>query len=220
MTEIHIALWKRFSEYYLGRNTKERVLITFLSAAFLFIALAIVILDPINHSTKIYQTEINTLKQEESLYEMEEQAIKEADRRSQRDVLNQNLSTYEENIKTALQDITNFSKFALSPTEMVVILESILKTQANIQLIQLENSAPTPAYEATHHHPRLFKHGFILKVKANYLDVLNYLKELEASPYPLFWEHVRIETEEYPNAITEVLVYTLSESPSFLGVAP
>ncbi len=220
MSTIRTRYWDPFVSFYLDKTPRERVLVSIISAVVIYITLMLLIHDPIQNKTASIQSKVTKLTQEKQKFAMESKAIQEADLRIKKAALEKDLKAIDNKNEKAWQSIQAFSKNALSPQKMVIILESILKTHANIQLLALENQPPQPAYESSQLKARLYKHSFTLRLKANYLELLQYLKSLESSPYPLFWDSVHFETGDYPQSTAEFLVYTFSESPSFIGVTP
>jgi MSHA biogenesis protein MshJ len=60
------------------------------------------------------------------------------------------------------------------------------------------------------HAIEVYRHGFELKLEGNYLDLLAYLKALEAQPQRLLWQRARLAVRDYPIAELTLNVYTLS----------
>nr|NIO43188.1 hypothetical protein [Burkholderiales bacterium] len=51
-----------------------------------------------------------------------------------------------------------------------------------------------------------------------YLDIVDYLKTLEALPWKMFWGEAKLETEKYPRSRFTLVVYTLSLREGWIGV--
>jgi len=47
-------------------------------------------------------------------------------------------------------------------------------------------------------------------VSGHYLDLLQFLAEVEKSPWRLLWGRVELQTGKYPVVTMKVIVYTLS----------
>ena len=58
--------------------------------------------------------------------------------------------------------------------------------------------------------PDLYKQGFEIAVSGNYLDLLQFLAEVEKGPWRLLWGRVELRVEKYPAVTMKVTVYTLS----------
>jgi len=68
-------------------------------------------------------------------------------------------------------------------------------------------AAPSPPSAP---EPDLYKQGFEIAVSGNYLDLLQFLAEVEKSPWRLLWGRVELQTGKYPTVTMKVIVYTLS----------
>lgn len=210
--------WIPFVDFYLSKSPRERIFISIISSAFIYLTIMIFIHDAIDTSVAQKIKQKISLSNELNQFRVEGKTIQDLDTRITKDDLEKNIQAIDAEYSKAFNDIINFSQTTLSPEKMVIILESILKTQPNIQLTGLENRAPEVIYQEDSEQPSIFKHPFTLKIRANYLDLLSYLRKIEDSPYPIFWESIKIDVSEYPNALNEISVYTFSQSPSFLGI--
>jgi MSHA biogenesis protein MshJ len=56
----------------------------------------------------------------------------------------------------------------------------------------------------------LYRHGVEIVLQGGYLDMINYMSTLEASPTQLFWGKARLDATQYPNATLTLTLYTLS----------
>jgi MSHA biogenesis protein MshJ len=57
-----------------------------------------------------------------------------------------------------------------------------------------------------------------LTVSGTYLDLLDYLGELEKLPTQLYWSALELDATRYPKHTMKVTVYTLSLDPAWLSV--
>jgi MSHA biogenesis protein MshJ len=56
----------------------------------------------------------------------------------------------------------------------------------------------------------LYRHGVEIVLQGGYLDMINYMSTLEASPTQLFWGKARLDATQYPHATLTLTLYTLS----------
>jgi MSHA biogenesis protein MshJ len=64
----------------------------------------------------------------------------------------------------------------------------------------------------------VYKHGMNIEVTGGYLDILHYLKSLEALPWKVFWGKVSLKTENHPDSRVSLLIYTLSTHEAWIGL--
>lgn len=62
----------------------------------------------------------------------------------------------------------------------------------------------------------IYKHGVEITVQGEYLDMMNYMRELEAMPWQVFWGKARLNVDEYPQATLVLTLYTLSLDKKWL----
>ncbi len=62
----------------------------------------------------------------------------------------------------------------------------------------------------------LYRHGVEIVLQGGYLDMINYMAELEAMPAQLFWGKARLDVDEYPQARLSLTLYTLSLDPTWM----
>jgi MSHA biogenesis protein MshJ len=128
-------------------------------------------------------------------------------------------------------------KSLVSPAQMPVLLESLLAKSRTTQLLSLRSLPATPLIErkavdaktatdaakaaanvaaaSPANAPNLFKHGYEIKVRGSYADLMTYLTELENSPQRLIWGRMDMETD-YPQSTLTLKVYTLSLDKQWL----
>ena len=126
-------------------------------------------------------------------------------------------------------------KSLVSPAQMPVLLESLLAKSRTTQLLSLhslpatplidrktgdakaakDKSAETAATVNPANAPNLFKHGYEIKVRGSYADLMSYLTELENAPQRLIWGRMDMETD-YPQSTLTLKVYTLSLDKQWL----
>lgn len=111
------------------------------------------------------------------------------------------------------------------PTEMVALVEQILSRNRVLQVIHVENlpselldapatgSAPAASTQAS----GIFRHGMQIELRGRYIDIVNYLRELEALPWKMYWGRFTLTAEDYPNSRMTLVIYTLSLRPGWMG---
>jgi MSHA biogenesis protein MshJ len=62
----------------------------------------------------------------------------------------------------------------------------------------------------------IYKHGVEITVQGGYLDMLNYMSELESMPWQVFWGKAELNVDEYPQATLVLTLYTLSLDKKWL----
>lgn len=143
-------------------------------------------------------------------------------------------------MQSSLQDI---QKGLIAPEKMANLLENILRRNSNLRLVSLKTLAPSNITEGTSaDNPSLtqaartvtpnqgkpadgtqasglvYKHGVEITVQGNYLDMVNYMAELEAMPSELFWSKVVLNAEDHAKTTLTLTLYTLSLDKQWLNI--
>lgn len=152
------------------------------------------------------------------------EAIATASRQAARDpnvALEEALLETRQRIEQLDARLAEQSSQIVPPREMAKVLEEILERQGRLRLLSAESLAPTPLFEnaASETLPgSVYRHGLAFEVEGRYLDVLDYLQELESLDWQFFWEAVELESEDYPANRVRIRIYTLNLEEGWLGV--
>ena len=116
----------------------------------------------------------------------------------------------------------------VSPREMAKLVEQVLAKNRRLEVVKIESLPPAPLVEAGGEldgadivepsEQLIYKHGMYIELKGGYLDILKYLKALEAMPWKMFWGRVTLVSERYPVSRLRLIVYTLSLHEGWIGV--
>jgi MSHA biogenesis protein MshJ len=63
----------------------------------------------------------------------------------------------------------------------------------------------------------VYRHGVEVTLKGSYLDLMQYLADLEKLPSALLWGRIELQVEHYPEVRLTLVVYTLSTRWSLLA---
>lgn len=108
----------------------------------------------------------------------------------------------------------------VAPKRMAGLLKDMLTRNQRVQLISLKTLPVGPlvvrAQNAESHGG--YKHGIEFTLQGSYLDLLDYLAQLERLPWQMFWGQSRIDASGYPDVRMTVTVFTLSLDKNWLEV--
>lgn len=131
-------------------------------------------------------------------------------------------------LKQQLQELDaamdSMTSGVVPPKEMAKLVERMLSQNRSLELVKMENLPPAPLSDGKSATAQatpdvhIYKHGMRVQLRGRYVDVVNYLKSLEALPWKVFWGEVSLETEKYPSSKVTFVIYTLSRHPGWIGV--
>jgi MSHA biogenesis protein MshJ len=145
-------------------------------------------------------------------------------------------------LKEVNEQLASRSGGLIEPERMVQVIHDVLAKQRGVTLISLQNKEVTalikptpvvtdgtteqaPAAEGTSSEPTPtplesgpYVHPVELVVEGQYLDVLDYLRALEALPWRFNWKVLELKTTTYPLNRVRIELSTLSMDKDWIGV--
>jgi len=113
----------------------------------------------------------------------------------------------------------------IEPERMVQVIHDVLSNQRGVTLVTLRNKPvsalvePVPAADGA--VPELsgpYVHRVELVIEGRYLDIMQYLKALEALPWQFYWRSLELQTTKYPLNRVQIELSTLSLEKDWIGV--
>jgi len=119
---------------------------------------------------------------------------------------------------------------------MAQVLKSLLANRSRVQLTDMRTlpqtginlgvqAAPgtlapekTPGMQDLAPPTMLYRHGIQMTLRGSYLDLLGYLKDIEALPIRFYWDRMELSVVEYPVTHMTVVVNTISVDPAWLKI--
>ncbi|WP_292934457.1 MSHA biogenesis protein MshJ [Noviherbaspirillum sp.] len=239
--------WQRLALKIDALTLRERAIIFTMAALILIVLVNTTLLDPQYAKQKQLSDRIKQEQSQIASAQAEIQrkiAAQTVDPDSASKMRLQQLKEQFQQMQTSLRGM---QKGLVSPDKMSSLLEDILKRNGRLRLLSLKtlsvtgiNDTPTSALEATvaqtTTQPKdkadgkpggssgkpvadaIYRHGVEIVVQGGYLDLLDYLSQLEAMPWQLFWGKAKLDSDEYPKAKLTLTLYTLSLDKKWLNI--
>lgn len=155
------------------------------------------------------------------------------------------IASAEKQLALAESTLQALQKNLVRPEKMTALLENILKRNHQLQLLSLKNlplvnvmdeiedttSVTNKAATATNPaagtsvngaeqslRGAIYKHEVEIVLQGNYLDMLNYMRELESLPEQVYWNKAKLSVIEYPKASLTLHLFTLSLEKKWLNL--
>ena len=158
----------------------------------------------------------------------------------------QRIAELNNQLKTLDAQLSGLQNTLISPDNMPELLRSLLKKNGKLKLIELktidaQNILATTSedksaialntstdennvrQETKEQLPALFKHGVEITVEGKYLDLLNYVSDLEQMPWHVLWSKAALNEEQpspsvWPTNRLTLTVYTLNLDKDWLSI--
>jgi MSHA biogenesis protein MshJ len=110
----------------------------------------------------------------------------------------------------------------IAPQRMMQVLHDVLAKQQGVTLVSLRylHADPLPDAHTTAPAglPRPYLHTVEIIVQGSYLDVLGYLRALEALPWRFYWRRLELTTTHYPTNQVRLELGTVSMDSQWTGL--
>lgn len=207
---------------------RERLLLVGVAAAILYFIVDIALLLPQQRKIadlmlldKAHKTELVSVNH--SLAEIEKDVSKSPDKLSRdRAVL--------EELQKQIADVEAFIGQADVTTSQVgALVRKLLDASPGLTLLSLKTLPVVQFYspeskagvsdktpKETGEAPKtIYRHGVEVSIKGKYMELLSYMENLQKFPKLLFWSEAKLDVSVYPDAVLKLVIYSLSEQPSF-----
>lgn len=240
--------WLTLNSKFEALNTRERWMVTCALFVVVFAAFNSLLISPVLARQKVLnselaadQAQIQGLTQQITAYA--NQAVIDPDAPNK-----QRITELNTQLKTLESQLSGLQNTLISPDKMPELLRSLLKKNGKLKLIELktlptkglldadiedksETTATSVVSEANSKLKKIamkqdspvFKHGVEITVEGRYLDLLDYVSQLEQMPWHILWSKAALNEEQNP-AITwpanrlKLTVYTLSLDKTWLSI--
>jgi MSHA biogenesis protein MshJ len=151
----------------------------------------------------------------------------------------QRIAALQSNLKLLETNLSGLQTTLINPDKMPELLRSLLKKNSALKLIELKTLPATGLLETeptsaeskasleskdstvkvseTQNSP-VFKHGVEITIEGSYLDLLEYVSDIEKMPWHVLWSKVALNAEHYPDTQLTLTVYTLSLDQTWLTI--
>jgi MSHA biogenesis protein MshJ len=151
----------------------------------------------------------------------------DAVKRSYRDALRKQLAEID-------QSMQGLQRGLVPPEKMAKLLEEMLSRSRGLQLVSLRTlpvqrfetpgAAPAkPGDKGAKAAPKdpertVYQHSVEITLQGSYVDVLEYLAQLEKLSWQMFWGRISVRAEQHPRLRVTLIVQTLSLNKAWLIV--
>lgn len=235
--------WATLNEKFEALNKRERWLV-FGGLVFLtYTLLNAALLDPVLARKKnieidltAKQTQVQQLQQQLSI--LNSQGIVDPDAQNK-----ERIAELQSDLQELKTQLNSMQSTLIRPEKMPELLHSLLKKNGKIALLELktlalrpiiestvlaenntetvvtETTPPPPLKDATLPVATAFKHGVELTVEGRYLDLLEYVSELEKMPWHVLWSKAALEVDPQSQlSKLKLTVYTMSLDQTWLSI--
>lgn len=218
--------WLSICSKFEALNQRERWMVTCALFVVVYAVINMLLLSPVlvrqtilNNELAADQTQINTLQQQ--INTLAQSPVIDPDAQDK-----QRLAELQSRLALLETKLTGLQTSLINPDKMPDLLHSLLKKNGKLKLVQLQTLPVKGLLEidsedkeqtSTQELP-IFKHGVEITIEGGYLDLLDYVAELEKMPWHVLWSKAALNAEHYPDSQLKLTVYTLSLDKTWLSI--
>jgi MSHA biogenesis protein MshJ len=206
-------------------TSREQIMVLICGFMLLGIVLHMLLLEPQLLSNDALKENIERSQNESQSLIQQTQELSQALQLDPNLPVNTRIAELQSQIKRVEQQLALYTANLVPANQMPRMLENVLASSSGLKVISLQSIPPTPVLKAKENESveqnavgGLYRHGVKLIVEGQYFDIQRYLAKLEALDWQFYWKKFDYKVSEYPLAVVELEIYTLSTNKAFIGV--
>jgi MSHA biogenesis protein MshJ len=215
------ALFKRYADRIDAATLRERVLIFVTLTLVLVFVADRALLDPLRAKQKRLaaetaeqQKELQTIQAQLQRLALSVQTDPDGPNRVRHGALREQMAKLDARVTQEQRRFT-------PPERMRAVLEEMLQRNSGLTLVDLHSLPVAPvggSRPAGTGSGGLYRHGIELTVSGSYVELYEYLRQLERLPTQLYWRQAELAVGKYPVVTLKLTAYTVSFDPAWLIV--
>ena len=215
--------FKQLSIKFLKVSLREQIFILFCGLIVVILTMSTFLLEPILESSEKLQQKNNSAKKEISLLIKQVAALTDKIKTDPNETVLEKVALSKRQIQKITGQLKTQTENLVPANKMASMLENVLAVSEGLTLIELQSIAPIPISLGLPEENKkpvasLYRHGVTFIFEGNYQDIQRYLETLESLPWQFYWKKFDYLVVDYPTAIVELEIYTLSTNKAFIGV--
>ena len=109
----------------------------------------------------------------------------------------------------------------IDPEKMFSLMTQLIYKESRLKLQSLKRREVKPAItlpEGQLDDAGIYRHVLEARFSGKFVDILKYMKSMEALDWKLIWDEIEIVSDEYPLITVKVVISTLSTRKEWVGV--
>jgi MSHA biogenesis protein MshJ len=225
--------WHQLAERVAKLSLRERSIVLAAVLALVYVLMDTLMLSPLAARTKLTLDQIAQRRSELAQLGPQIEALARGQAQDPNAANRAKLETLRKQIAAFEAETKEQSAQLISAQRMRGVLEQLLAGRAGLELTELKTLpqvsltlGPEPAKGAGKPEPQaaagdagtLYKYGVQLTVRGRYLDLLAYLKQIEALPVRLYWDKLELSVTEAPIVSLKLTLFTISLDKAWIQV--
>mgnify|MGYP001180821006 CR=1 FL=1 len=228
--------WQEIAARYDKLSTREQVMVAAACVVLIYIAIDTLLISPAAVKQKRVAQEIAQKRQENQTLSAQFAALEARRAQDPEALARRRLEELQAQLASMQVDIRKQSAVLIASEQMPKVLERLLANHPRVELVELKvlpravldlaadpkrGNAPDPKPRvpgSREIQQGIYRYGMEISIRGAYLDLLGYLRAIEANPEKFFWERVELIAVTYPVTTLKLKVFTLSLDSQWMKV--
>jgi len=226
-------LYAKYSEFFNSKTLREQIILALTLLALVYFLWMFLVAGPAGKSKQnlkkryeVAQSELSKITSERTIFLQALTNNPGIRKQKEIDALKGRLVELEEEVET-------LSAGLISADKLHQVVRDVLSERSKLALLGLVALPPEPLRLNQEDEERvdqsetsegeeqvsgvtIYKHRVVFRVQGRYVDIYDYLAELEALNWQFYWEQLDYQVDDYPKAIVQLEAYTLSTGKGFI----
>ena len=197
------------------------------------------VIEPINLSQKAVQSKIAQTNKEIAAFNGQMQKLLAASPGNQQQKDRQEAQRLKQEQAGIDRELQEATASLVAPQQMAKLLEKVLAQTNGLRLGKVTSLGSSPlllqgqsAGKSDNNSPReegnkvshdasvetVYKHGLRIEFNGDFFATLDYLRKLEKLEWNFFWDNIKFQVKDYPEATSVLTLYTISLNKNWIGI--
>lgn len=221
------ALFKKYFDRLDALSLRERAIVFVAVMAVLYTVSANFLFPPLTTEQNRLKKQLTEKRAQIQLFDAQVQAALAKSAQDPDAPNRARLAALETQLKGLDETLARVTTRLVPPKEMPQLVEQIISRNPRLHLMKIESLGAEPLQTGTAMAGKkqgakpsvmVYRHGTRIELKGGYLDLLEYLNELENLPWKFFWGQATLQVERYPVSRLVLHIYTLSTQEGWIAI--
>lgn len=221
--------WFVFSEKFSKLSLREQYIILLAGVVIFFLLFNAFVFETAQSKTKRINNSITQLNSQNSKITLESAKAQVKLANDPNKELDKQIAQYRRKLDDIDNELRSLTDELISPNKMRKALQDMLQLSSGVELISFDALAPEQLIkdelstekalqQSSSKKIDLYRHTIRISLKGSYFQLRDYLKNVEQLSWSFYWHEFDYTVDDYPSAILNIEMYSLSTTKEFIGV--
>ncbi|KAF0812874.1 hypothetical protein IGB42_02718 [Andreprevotia sp. IGB-42] len=214
MTPFLRTQWAKLSYYIDAQTMRQRLLMLGVAVMVLVLLGDNLLLRPVQKERARLQKALGGVSEELIYYDN----LRSLEIDMQSGLVKADIRKMESDIAARTAELAELRKKFIPPYKTAEMLRGLISAEPKLTLVSMETLPPAKLDPLANEQNALWQHSQRMTLQGDYFVVRNYLRALEQSDWPIFWQEIRLDSDGRGPARATLTFSSLSEDEQWLDL--